>query len=247
MTRVEFFVPDVNQLDWKRGQDLVLELPIGTGTARRHYTIRDIDAAKRILTIDFVAHGHGASAEWLRAAREDSAIDAAGPRGHTYVRPADWHSAPFARLQALPTGARAVTEWSNRDRAWADIAAGIRRVASDAKVITASDDELDLATGTDEAAARAVARLSPEERAEFAKLIGLGFVDSFRQFEQPEKIFTWWDYRMLAFRRNAGLRIDHILLSPALAATCSHCEVDKTPRKWDQPSDHAPVIAQIGQ
>ncbi len=88
--------------------------------------------------------------------------------------------------------------------------------------------------------------VSPEERAAFSKLVELGFVDAFRQFDQPEKMFTWWDYRMLAFRRNAGLRIDHILLSPALAQTCTSCEVDKTPRKWDQPSDHAPVVAQLG-
>lgn len=88
--------------------------------------------------------------------------------------------------------------------------------------------------------------VSPEERAAFSKLVELGFVDAFRQFDQPEKMFTWWDYRMLAFRRNAGLRIDHILLSPALAQTCTGCEVDKTPRKWDQPSDHAPVVAQLG-
>ena len=87
--------------------------------------------------------------------------------------------------------------------------------------------------------------VSPEERAAFVRLTELGLVDSFRAFEQPEKIYTWWDYRMLAFRRNAGLRIDHILLSPALAATCTLCEVDKAPRKWDQPSDHAPVIAQV--
>jgi exodeoxyribonuclease-3 len=88
--------------------------------------------------------------------------------------------------------------------------------------------------------------VSPEERAAFVKLTGLGLVDVFRRFEQPEKTFTWWDYRMLAFRRNAGLRIDHILLSPSLAERCTHCEVDKTPRKWDQPSDHAPVFANIG-
>jgi exodeoxyribonuclease III len=85
--------------------------------------------------------------------------------------------------------------------------------------------------------------VSPEERAAFAKFIALGLVDSFRKFDQPEKTFTWWDYRMFAFRRNAGLRIDHILLSAPLAANCTLCEVDKTPRKWDQPSDHTPVIA----
>ncbi|WP_206951860.1 exodeoxyribonuclease III [Trinickia acidisoli] len=87
--------------------------------------------------------------------------------------------------------------------------------------------------------------VSPEERAAFVKLVELGLTDAFRQFEQPEKTFTWWDYRMLAFRRNAGLRIDHILLSAALAEACTMCEVDRTPRKWDQPSDHAPVIAQL--
>jgi exodeoxyribonuclease III len=88
--------------------------------------------------------------------------------------------------------------------------------------------------------------VSPEERAHFVRLVDLGLTDAFRQFEQPEKLFTWWDYRMLAFRRNAGLRIDHILLSAELAARCSACEVDKVPRKWEQPSDHAPVIATIG-
>ncbi|MDQ0623702.1 exodeoxyribonuclease III [Paraburkholderia graminis] len=88
--------------------------------------------------------------------------------------------------------------------------------------------------------------VSPEERAEFVRLIELGLVDAFRRFEQPEKIYSWWDYRMMAFRRNAGLRIDHILLSKALAETCASCEVDKVPRKWDQPSDHAPVVAQLG-
>ncbi|TAM07212.1 MAG: exodeoxyribonuclease III [Paraburkholderia sp.] len=87
--------------------------------------------------------------------------------------------------------------------------------------------------------------VSPEERAQFARLIDLGLVDAFRQFEQPEKTFTWWDYRMFAFRRNAGVRIDHILLSPALAPLCQAVEVDKTPRKWEQPSDHTPVVAQL--
>ncbi|RFU45714.1 exodeoxyribonuclease III [Paraburkholderia sp. DHOC27] len=87
--------------------------------------------------------------------------------------------------------------------------------------------------------------VSPEERAEFVRLTQLGLADAFRLFDQPEKIFSWWDYRMLGFRRNAGLRIDHILLSKPLAAACTSCEVDKVPRKWEQPSDHAPVVAQI--
>lgn len=86
---------------------------------------------------------------------------------------------------------------------------------------------------------------SEPERAEFRRLVDLGLKDAFRLFEQPEKIYSWWDYRMMAFRRNMGLRIDHILLSQPLAARCSACVVDKLPRKWEQPSDHAPVIATI--
>jgi exodeoxyribonuclease III len=88
--------------------------------------------------------------------------------------------------------------------------------------------------------------VSPEERAHFQQLIELGLTDAFRKFEQADKLYTWWDYRMMAFRRNMGLRIDHILLSAELAAICTACEVDKAPRKWDQPSDHTPVIVTLG-
>lgn len=87
--------------------------------------------------------------------------------------------------------------------------------------------------------------VSDAERAKFARLLELGLKDSFRLFEQPEKIYSWWDYRQLAFRRNMGLRIDHILLSPALAARCKECVIDKAPRKWEQPSDHTPVVATL--
>lgn len=87
--------------------------------------------------------------------------------------------------------------------------------------------------------------VSDAERAQFNRLLELGLKDSFRLFEQPEKIYSWWDYRQLAFRRNMGLRIDHILLSPALAARCKECVIDKAPRKWEQPSDHAPVVATL--
>jgi len=86
---------------------------------------------------------------------------------------------------------------------------------------------------------------SEPERAQFRRLLDLGLKDAFRLFEQPEKIFSWWDYRMLGFRRNAGLRIDHVLLSASLAERCTSCLVDKVPRKWEQPSDHAPVVAVI--
>lgn len=87
--------------------------------------------------------------------------------------------------------------------------------------------------------------VSPPERAAFGALLELGLVDAFRLFEQPEKSFSWWDYRMGAFRRNFGLRIDHILVSPALRAACRSCTVDKTPRKLERPSDHAPVVLEI--
>lgn len=87
--------------------------------------------------------------------------------------------------------------------------------------------------------------VSPEERQAFQELVQLGLTDSFRMFEQPPKIFSWWDYRMMGFRRNAGLRIDHILLSEALKDKCTASIVDKEPRTWEQPSDHAPVVATI--
>ncbi|HEX5803652.1 MAG TPA: exodeoxyribonuclease III [Azospira sp.] len=87
--------------------------------------------------------------------------------------------------------------------------------------------------------------VSPAEREAFRAIAGLGLCDAFRLFEQPEKSFSWWDYRMMAFRRNFGLRIDHILLSTPLAASCRRCWVDKAPRKLERPSDHAPVIAEL--
>jgi exodeoxyribonuclease-3 len=87
--------------------------------------------------------------------------------------------------------------------------------------------------------------VSPEERRAFRALLELGFKDSFRLFDQPEKSFTWWDYRMLAFRRNMGLRIDHILLSHALAPLCRSCVIHREVRKLERPSDHAPVVAEL--
>ena len=86
---------------------------------------------------------------------------------------------------------------------------------------------------------------SDPERAVFRDWIGLGLKDSFRLFEQPDKTFSWWDYRQLAFPKNHGLRIDHILLSPPLAAACTSCRIDRNARKGAKPSDHAPVIAEI--
>jgi exodeoxyribonuclease-3 len=88
--------------------------------------------------------------------------------------------------------------------------------------------------------------VSEPERERFRNLLALGLKDSFRLFEQPEKTYSWWDYRMMGFRRNHGLRIDHILLSPALAAACTASTIDRDMRKLERPSDHAPVIAEIG-
>ncbi len=87
--------------------------------------------------------------------------------------------------------------------------------------------------------------VSDAERALFQRLCDLNLADAFRLFPQAEKLYSWWDYRQMAFRRNRGLRIDHILLSPPLATRCTGCEIDKLPRKWEQPSDHTPVIATL--
>ncbi|MBC7755718.1 MAG: exodeoxyribonuclease III [Bdellovibrio sp.] len=84
--------------------------------------------------------------------------------------------------------------------------------------------------------------VSPREREMFKKLIALGFNDSFRLFNSEPKNFTWWDYRMMGFRRNFGMRIDHILVSDALKNRCEQCEIDKAPRKLERPSDHTPVV-----
>ncbi|MEW5891526.1 MAG: exodeoxyribonuclease III [Pseudomonadota bacterium] len=87
---------------------------------------------------------------------------------------------------------------------------------------------------------------SEPERAHFRALLELGLKDGFRLFEQPEKSYSWWDYRQGAFRRNLGLRIDHILLSQPLAERCTACTIDTAPRRLERPSDHAPVVAEIG-
>ncbi|MBI3716095.1 MAG: exodeoxyribonuclease III [Betaproteobacteria bacterium] len=86
---------------------------------------------------------------------------------------------------------------------------------------------------------------SEPERAAFARLTALGLSDSFRQFEQADKSYTWWDYRMNGFKRNLGLRIDHILLTADLAARCRAVAIDLEPRRLERPSDHAPVIATL--
>jgi exodeoxyribonuclease III len=84
-----------------------------------------------------------------------------------------------------------------------------------------------------------------EERYHLRALIALGLHDSFRLFEQPAKSYSWWDYRDFGFRRNRGMRIDHILVSSALKPTVRACHIDKTPRKNERPSDHAPVVVEL--
>ena len=87
--------------------------------------------------------------------------------------------------------------------------------------------------------------VSEPERQQLKNLLQLGLHDSFRLFEQAEKSYTWWDYRMMGFRRNHGLRIDHILISEALVPLCKSCVIDKTPRKLERPSDHTPVVVEL--
>jgi NADPH-dependent ferric siderophore reductase len=117
MVRVRFKGPDLDELVWKRGQDLVIKLPDAGGQiARRHYTIRQHDAKAGTLAIDFVQHGDSPAGRWLTGVKSGDAIDGAGPRGHTYLHDADWHlfigdetciPGIFAMLEALPRGARA--------------------------------------------------------------------------------------------------------------------------------------------
>ena len=100
-------------------------------------------------------------------------------------------------------------------------------------------DDLDV---WDPVALKETIHCTSAEREKLQALIALGLTDSMRLFDQPEKNYSWWDYRDFAFRRNRGLRIDHILVSEALKARATACAVDKAPRKNERPSDHAPVV-----
>lgn len=86
---------------------------------------------------------------------------------------------------------------------------------------------------------------TPRERTAFRELLAAGYADAFRLFESGDGHFSWWDYRQMAFVRNLGLRIDHFLLSQQLAERATSCAVDKTPREWERPSDHAPVVVEF--
>ena len=86
---------------------------------------------------------------------------------------------------------------------------------------------------------------STPEREALGRILAVGLVDVFRRFEQPAATFSWWDYRAAAFRRNRGLRIDLILADQALSGACRSCRVDVEPRRFERPSDHAPVVAEF--
>ena len=97
----------------------------------------------------------------------------------------------------------------------------------------------------DPAAWEGQVHVSPAEREALARLLGTGLEDTFRLFEQPENCYSWWDYRAGAFRRNHGLRIDLILANRAFCSLCRACYVEREPRTWERPSDHAPVVARF--
>lgn len=86
---------------------------------------------------------------------------------------------------------------------------------------------------------------SEAERGALQSLLDLGLSDSFRLFEQPADLFSWWDYRAAGFRRNRGLRIDLLLVSQAIAAGCKASHIDTAPRALERPSDHAPVVVEF--
>jgi exodeoxyribonuclease III len=132
--------------------------------------------------------------------------------------------------------------WLDALRAWlaAELAAQPRLVLMGDFNIAPEDRDV-----FDPELLRGTIHCTDEERAHFRALLELGLHDAFRLFEQAPRLWSWWDYRNLAFRRNQGLRIDHILVSNALRSAVSACAIDKLPRKNERPSDHAPVVVEI--
>jgi exodeoxyribonuclease-3 len=133
--------------------------------------------------------------------------------------------------------------WLQALRAWvqAELATHPRVVLMGDYNITFDDADV-----WDPEGMREAIHCTTEERTHLQALIDLGLHDSVRLFPQPEKNYSWWDYREFAFRRNRGLRIDHILISHALQPLAQGCAVDKLPRKNERPSDHAPVVLTLG-
>tara|TARA_B100000035_G_scaffold24868_1_gene19502 strand:- start:9477 stop:10256 length:780 start_codon:yes stop_codon:yes gene_type:complete len=87
--------------------------------------------------------------------------------------------------------------------------------------------------------------VSPKERNYFNKILKSGFIDSFRYFNPNDQLYSWWDYRMAGYRRNLGMRIDHILSSESLRNNLFKSYIDEGPRKLERPSDHTPVITEF--
>lgn len=112
-------------------------------------------------------------------------------------------------------------------------------VAGDFNVAPGDDDVVD------PAAMEGHICFHPEERARFRALLETGMVDLFREFNPDGKAFSWWDYREASFRRDVGMRLDHILVTPGLAGMAESCTIDREPRGWIKPSDHAPVVAEF--
>ena len=133
-------------------------------------------------------------------------------------------------------------EWLTALRKWvkAELEVHPKLVLMGDYNITFDDDDM-----WDPDGLRDTIHCTEEERYHLRALIALGLHDSYRLFKQPPKSFSWWDYRESGFRRNRGLRIDHILVSNTLKPQVTACSIDKTPRKNERPSDHAPVVVTL--
>jgi len=133
-------------------------------------------------------------------------------------------------------------DWLRRLRAWLDRRDPDREplaVCGDFNVAPEARDVCD------PAAWEASVLFHPEARAALENVRAWGLVDAFRLHHDAPGFYSWWDYRMLAFPRNQGLRIDHVLLSRALAGRCTGAAIDRNERKGKQPSDHAPVVVDL--
>lgn len=130
-------------------------------------------------------------------------------------------------------------QWLNALRAWVGT-----ELQSHPQLVLMGDFNItfDDADVWDPEGMREAIHCTTEEREHLQALTRLGLHDSVRLFPQPEKNYSWWDYREFAFRRGRGLRIDHILVSEALRPMAQTCAIDKQPRKNERPSDHAPVV-----
>jgi exodeoxyribonuclease-3 len=133
-------------------------------------------------------------------------------------------------------------EWLRRLRAWLDT----RRAPGEPLVLcgdfNVAPEPRDV---HDPAAWEATVLFHPEARAALEQVRAWGLVDTLRLHHQEDGLFSWWDYRMLAFPKNNGLRIDHIFATEPLAHRCSAASIDRQERKGQLPSDHAPVIAEF--